>query len=152
MYNRYIASINPRVGDIQDIQNRIDALVVKEIGRSISTLEDVFSFLKNTEDKKLFDLAIFNREDLIKNDFNLAVFIVTFEIIGDEKEHLRFFYKELPAVIFCILYERRYRVSIVTINDMHEFQFCFDKVDKKEVIDEFLDVRNRFLDFFENKT
>ncbi len=149
MYNRYIASINPKIGDIHDVQNRIDRLVMKEIGRSVMTLEDVFTFLKTTDDSKLINLALLNREDHAESDFNLAIYIVTFEIIGNEKEHIKFFYRTLPAIIFCIIYERRYGISIVTINDMHEFQFCFNRIDKNNSIDEF--ATSRLLDFFENR-
>jgi len=133
MYNRYIASLNPKIGDVSDIQKHIDSLVVKEVGRAVSTLEDVFFFLQSLEDKKLFDLAIFTEEDLTEYNLNLAVYILTYEIIGNEKEHRKFFYETLPSIIFCIIYERRYRVPIVSINDMHEFTFCFEKIDSNVI-------------------
>ena len=153
MYNRYIASINPRLGDISEIQKSIDSLVLKEVGRAVSTLEDVFFFLQSLEDTKLFDLAIFTKEDLTKYNLNLALYILTYEIMGNEKEHSKFFYETLPAIIFCIIYERRYRVPIVSITDMHEFTFCFDKIDRDVIRGTDISPLYELIStFFENKS
>lgn len=143
MYNRYIAHMNPAIGEIEALQREIDALVLKEIGRPVSTLEDIFSFLKSLDDQKLYSINIFDVEDL--SGLNVALFIVTFEIIGTREEHSKFFFRILPLVILCIVYERKYHVAVVTLNDMHEFEFCWNVIDKTNPIGD------KILDFFQKQ-